>query len=742
MAMKFPIFTQLDGMDCGPTCLRMIAAHHGRKFTLESLRELCEIGKTGVSLLGISEAADRIGMRSLAVEIPFATLRDEVPLPCIAHWDQNHFVVVYQITRDRVWVADPAHGKISYTHAEFIAGWTARHADHTEATKGILLLLETTPAFFETPEAAPGADNEQRGLVFFYNYLRPHKKLLLQLVLGLSVALVLDLIFPFLTQTVVDLGIGNLDLNLIHLLLIGQLVLSFSQLAIDIIQGWILLHVGARVSTALISDFLRKLLRLPMAFFDSRTTGDIMQRVEDNRRVNRFLTSSSLDVLFSGFTFLVFASVLAVYNIGILLLFVGMTVLSVGWLLLFLKKRRIIDQKRFHLESKEQDKFIELVSGVQEIKIQGLERPKRWEWEELNVRHFKLNSQSLALKHMQRVGTSFLSQLRNILITYLAARAVVGGEMTLGMMLSTQYIVGQLVSPIQRLIDFVQQAQDARLSLERMQEIYTQKEEDHYSRSLLTTFPANRSLLLHNLSFRYPGAGQKDVLSNINLQIPEGRVTAVVGASGSGKTTLMKLLLGLHQPTAGTIYVGGSPLANYDAVAWRRRCGVVMQDGFIFPDTLARNIACSDGPINPLHLQGAIYMANLQELVQSLPLGIETRIGGDGQGLSGGQKQRILIARALYKSPEYMLLDEATSALDAKNEHTILDNLNHYSQGRTVVVIAHRLSTVRNADQIVVIDGGRIVEQGNHWDLVRQRGIYYHLVRNQLDLEETARHAS
>jgi ATP-binding cassette subfamily B protein len=739
--MKFPIFTQLDGMDCGPTCLRMIAAHHGRKFTLEQLRDLCSIGKSGVSLLGISEAADRIGLRSLAVEIPFATLRDEVPLPCVAHWDQNHFVVVYKITANRVWVADPAHGTIVYTHAEFIAGWTARQAEHTEASKGILLLVETTPAFFEAEEAPAGPETE-RGWSFFYNYLRPHKKLLMQLVLGLSVALVLDLIFPFLTQTVVDLGIGNLDLNLIHLLLIGQIVLSLSQLAIDVIQGWILLHVGARVGTSLISDFLRKLLRLPMAFFDSRTTGDIMQRVADHRRVNRFLTSSSLDVLFSGFTFVVFAAVLAVYNVGILLLFVGMTVLSVGWLLLFLKRRRIIDQKRFHLESKEQDKFIELVSGVQEIKIQGLERSKRWEWEELSVRHFKLNSQSLALKHMQRVGTTFLSQFRNILITYLAARAVVGGEMTLGMMLSTQYIVGQLSSPIQRLIDFVQEAQDARLSLERMQEIYSHREEEHYSQPLLTTFPTNRSLVLHDLSFRYPGAGQKDVLSNINLHIPEGRTTAVVGASGSGKTTLLKLLLGLHQPTAGAIYVGSSALPVFDASAWRRRCGVVMQDGYIFPDTLARNIACSDGPINPLHLQGAIYMANLQDLVQSLPLGVETRIGGDGQGLSGGQKQRILIARAMYKNPEYMLLDEATSALDANNEHTIMDNLRHYAKGRTVVVIAHRLSTVRNADQIVVVDGGRIVEQGHHWDLVRRQGVYYHLVRNQLDLEETSRHAS
>ncbi len=514
-------------------------------------------------------------------------------------------------------------------------------------------------------------------------------------------------------------------------------MLSFSQFAMDVIQGWIMLHIGSRVSTALVSDFLHKLLKLPLAFFDTRSTGDIMQRVGDHRRVNSFLTSSSLTVIFSIFSFAVFALILAFYDLGILGVFLGMTILSVGWLSLFLKQRRWVDQKRFTLDARESDKFIELITGVQEIKIQGLERQKRWQWEELSVRHFKLTSQSLLLKHGQRIGTTFIGQLRNILITYLAARAVIQGQMTLGMMLSTQYIVGQLVSPIQRLIDFVQQAQDARLSIERMQEIYSQKEEEHWTNSLETSFPENRTLMLKDVSFRYAGAGQEEVLQKLNLTIPEGSVTAIVGASGGGKTTLLKLLLGLHQPTSGTIYVGGQPLSLFDATAWRMRCGVVMQDGFIFPDTIARNIACTAGPINTLNLQGAVLLANLHEFVQGLPLGLETKVGGEGQGLSGGQKQRLLIARALYKNPEYLFLDEATSALDAKNESTIMGNLADFVRGRTVVVIAHRLSTVKNADQVVVMEGGQIVEQGTHTSLVRRQGVYYGLVRNQLELGST-----
>lgn len=737
--MAFPIFHQLDAMDCGPTCLRMIAAHYGRQVRREALRDMCSLGRGGVSLLGISEAAERLGMRSLAVNVSLQMLRDEVPLPCIAHWQQNHFVVIFKVTRNQVHVADPAMGIVTYSHAEFLRGWVPQARGFDEKHSGILLLLESTPRFFET--AIEGPAEEKHGFQFLYSYLRPHKALFVQLGLGLSVALVLDLVFPFLTQTVVDVGINNLDLKLIHLLLLGQLMLSFGKLAIDVIQGWIFLHIGARMSTSLISDFLLKLLKLPMSFFDTRTPGDIMQRVEDHRRINTFLTSTSLTVVFSAFTFLIFAVVLGIYNGWILLIFLSLTLLSVGWLLLFLNKRRIVDFKKFTVAAQERDKFIELVDGVQEIKIQGLERPKRWDWEEINVKHFRLNSRSLLLTHAQRIGTTFLSELRNIIITYLAARSVINGEMTLGMMLSTQYIVGQMVSPIQKLMEFVQQAQDARISLERTQEIHLHKEEAHWTQPLLTTFPEDRSLYLQNVSFRYAGASENDVLRQMSLMVPEGRLTAIVGASGSGKTTLLKLLLGLYQPNSGVVYVGDAPLSAFDTSVWRQRCGVVMQDGYIFSDTIARNIACCAGPVNPVLLQAAVRVANLQEMLHRLPQGLETKIGNEGQGLSGGQKQRILIARAIYKNPEYLFLDEATSALDAHNEHTIIDNLVQFARNRTVIVIAHRLSTVRNADHIVVMHQGQIVEQGHHTELVGRGGAYFRLVRNQLELEETGRHA-
>jgi ATP-binding cassette subfamily B protein len=744
--MRFPLIKQLDGMDCGPACLRMIAAHHGRKFDRERLRELCSIGKAGVSLLGISEAAERIGLRSISVSVPFSRLRDQAPLPCIVHWEQNHFIVVYKVTKKSVYVADPEAGLIRYTVEEFLRGWIPGRPNPSDEGKGVALLLEATPDFYRTQErAGDDRESQRKGMRFFFGYLRPHKSLMIQLVVGLLVGLVFSLMFPFMTQAVVDYGIGNHDLHLISILLIGQLMLAFSETGISFIRGWIMLHMGSRISISLIADFLNKMLKLPTQFFDTRTSGDIMQRIEDHDRINRFLTSSSLDTIFSVFSFFVFAGILAFYNLVILGIFLGFTVLSVFWLLLFMKRRRVLDQKTFAMDAKEQDNVVQMISGVQEIKIQGLEQQKRWEWEAIAAQRYKLSVQKLSLKQMQRVGLVFISQLRRILISFVAARAVIGGDMTLGMMLATQYIVGQLGSPVNNLISFMHSAQDAKLSLERMQQIYDQEEEEDYVVNKLRVFPPERTLTIHDLSFTYQGAGAKPVLSNINLQIPEGHVTAIVGSSGSGKTTLMKLLLGIYQPTAGKIYIGRTPIDQFDSHSWRDRCGIVMQDGFIFSDTIARNIACGSAAIDPARLSGSIRLANLDEFINSLPLGLQTKIGEDGQGISGGQKQRILIARALYKNPEYLLFDEATSSLDASNEHTIMSNLANFSKGRTSIVIAHRLSTVKSAAQIVVLDKGRVVEIGNHSQLVAKRGMYFNLVRNQLELDSvqaTAHNAS
>ena len=722
-------------MDCGPTCLRMIAAWHGRSYGIEHLRMLCNISRVGVSMLGISEAAEKIGLRSLAVKLPWQRLRDEVPLPCIAHWEQNHFVVVHSIKAGKVHVADPDKGRMVYTVAEFMRGWMSHAAAPGDGDTGILMLLETTPLFHQVE--AP-KDGEKPGLSFLFSYLIPHRQLLCQLGIGMVVALVFNLVFPFLTQSVVDHGIGNLDLNLITLLLVGQLMIAFGQTTIEILQSWILLHVGGRVSTGLVADFLNKMLRLPLSFFETRSTGDIMQRINDHDRVRRFLTSSSVRMVFSIVSFGVFGVVLAFYHWMLLVVFLVFAVATAVWLMFFMNQRKILDNKRFTIETKERDKFVEIVGGVQEIKIQGIERRKRWEWENLSVQGFRLNMRSLVLKNAQSIGVVLIGQLRSIVITYLSARAVINGEMTLGMMLGAQYIIGQLNTPIQSLLSFLHEAQDAKLSLDRMGEIWAQPDEEDTSRQALRVFPPSRVLTLCDVSFSYPGAGQRPVLQNLNIIIPEGKVTAIVGPSGSGKTTLLKLLLGLHPTGRGAVYVGHQELSAFDLKAWRQRCGAVMQDGFVFPDTVARNIACEDGPVEPGRLQAAIHFACLQEWVAQLPQGVQTRIGDDGQGLSGGQKQRLLIARAVYRNPEYLFLDEATSALDARNEVVIMNNLRHFAVGRTAVIIAHRLSTVKNADHILVLDGGRVVEQGTHQTLVARKGLYFSLVRNQLDLETQA----
>ena len=743
MKKRFPFHQQLDAMDCGPAALRMVCAHHGRELSQSWLRELCHIGKGGVSLLGISEAAEKVGLRSLAVRLSYLRLRDEAPLPCIAHWQADHFVVVYEFTRNKVRVADPAHGLVDYSPEEFIRASSPPGTPISADATGIYLLLETTPAFHE--QSASGrkdAEPGRKGLPFFFTYLRPYKKLLLQVAVGMLVGLGLELILPFLSQAVVDYGIGNLDLHFIYVLLAAQLILTLSESASDMIRSWLLLHIGSRVSIAMIADFLSKLLRLPLPFFDSRTAGDIMQRIGDHRRVKAFLMSSSLDVIFSLLTFVVFAIVLALYSWQILAVFAVLSVLSVSWLILFLKQRRMLDYKRFMLEAKERDTLMEIVGGMPEIKIQGIQRDKRWDWEQVAMRTYQLEARSLTLAQTQRLGVLVVSNVRNILISFLAARAVLQGQMTFGMMLATQYIVGQLNSPINRMIEFIYSAQDARLSLERMQEIYDHKDEDEgETRTGHSEMPESRKLAISGLSFRYPGAGRADVLKDINLVIPPGKVTAIVGASGSGKTTLLKLLLGLYQPSAGEICVDSVPLTTLDGHAWRARCGVVMQDGFIFSGTFARNVAPGSQPIDPLRMGAAIRLASMEEFVRSQPNGIETVVGAEGQSLSGGERQRLLLARAIYRNPDFLFLDEATSALDTKNESAVIQALREFARGRTVVVIAHRLSTVRDADQIVVIDQGRIVETGRHGDLVSKAGAYYRLVRNQLELEVSSAHA-
>ena len=715
-------------MDCGPTCLRMVAKHHGRKYTLESLRKKSGINREGVSLLGISEAAENIGFRTVGVKLTPEQLFKEAPLPCIVYWNQQHFVVVYKVKGDKVYIADPAVGKVVYSKKEFLKNWLNSKIDSQD--NGIVLLLYTTPKFFEQRHEK----KDRLDFTRLIEYLKPYKNLLGQLALGLGVGSILQLIFPFLTQSIVDIGINTRDLNFIYIILIAQIMLFVGRTGVEFIRSWILLHMSTRINISILSDFLIKLMKLPMPYFDAKMTGDIMQRMEDHVRIQNFLTGQTLSTLFSFVNLLVFAVVLAYYNMLIFTVFLMSSILYIGWVLLFLKKRAELDHKRFGISSGDQSNVIQLIQGMQEIKLTNSEKQKRWEWERFQAKLFHYRVKNLSLNQYQQAGAFFINEGKNIGITFLAAVAVVNGQLTLGAMMAIQYIIGQLNSPIQQIIGFVQSTQDAHLSLERLNEIHKQEDEEPDNKSFVYELPAKKSIEVSNLSFTYPGAGNEPVLNDIHLSIPEGKTTAIVGMSGSGKTTLLKLLLKFYPLDNGDIRIGSTNLDLISHRIWRKNCGVVMQDGFIFSDNIARNIAVGEEQPDMVKLKHAVKVANIHEFIDSLPLGFNTKIGPEGNGISQGQRQRMLIARAVYKNPEYIFFDEATNALDANNEKVIMENLHKFFENRTVVVVAHRLSTVKKADNIVVLDEGKIIEEGTHQELTYAKGAYFELVRNQLEL--------
>ncbi len=714
-------------MDCGPSCLRMIAAFYGKPYSLQKLRELSHISREGVSLLGLSDAAEAIGFRTIGARITFEQL-SQAPKPCVVHWDQDHFVVVYKLKKGKVYVADPAFGLVEYSETEFKKHWLATVRNGEQ--KGICLLFDPSPKFFEME----GEETNRNNFRFLLKYLKPHRKLVIQLIIGFFVGSLIQLIFPFLTQSIVDVGINTQDISFIYLVLAAQMMLFLSRMTVDFIRSWILLHISTRINISIISDFLIKLMKMPIGFFDTKMIGDLLQRIGDHKRIERFLTSQSLQVIFSVFNIVIFGIVLLLYNVSIFLVFILGSALYIGWVFLFLKKRRELDFKRFAQLADNQSKLIQLINGMQEIKLNNYERQKRWEWERIQARLFKVNVSNLSLQQYQQAGSVFINETKNIVITVLAATAVVDGNMTLGMMLAVQYIIGQMNSPLDQMIEFMQVSQDAKISLERLSEIHNRKDEEQGQEGKLSVLPASADVQIENLVFQYEGPHSPKVLNNINLIIPRGKVTAIVGTSGSGKTTLIKLLLGFYPPVSGSIRIGDSDLSAFRQHWWRDRCGAVMQDGFIFSDTIANNIAIGDDEIDKERLGYAVQMANIQEFVDSLPLKYNTKIGQEGVGLSQGQKQRILIARAIYKNPEFIFFDEATNALDANNEKVILENLDEFFAGKTVVVVAHRLSTVKNADQIVVLEKGNLIEIGTHEELIRKQGAYYNLVKNQLEL--------
>ena len=729
---KFPFYKQLDQMDCGPTCLKMIAKHYGKVYDREFLRQLANITRDGVSLGGIAEASEKIGFQSLAVNVTYETLAEDIPLPCIAYWRQRHFIVVHKIDKKMVHVADPAFGLTSYPKEEFLRGWlnSKRAKDDDE---GLLLLLETTPDFENAEEQPP---KKGLGFRFLFPYFKPYRKYIIQLFLGLFVASLIQLVFPFLTQAIVDKGINYQNLNFVNIVLIAQIFLFTSQTAIQLIRNWLLLYITGRINIKIISDFLIKLMRLPIRFFDSKSLGDLIQRIEDHRRVQDFLSSATLNILFSAINILVFGIVLLYYNSIIFLIFAIGAILYVFWVLRFMKKRAELEFRRFDEASGNQSSRVQLINGMQEIKLNNSERRRRWEWETIQIRLFRISIKSLTIDQYQSVGGAFLDQIKNILITFYAAKLVIDGEITLGAMLAIQFIIGQLNIPINNFLDFIRTAQDARISIERLAEIHDKEDEEDIKNEKIKTLPSEQSVFISNLSFRYGSIHAPLVLQNIDAIISQKKVTAIVGASGSGKTTLLKLLLKFYQPNEGNIKIGNSNLENIDSTFWRRKCGVVMQDGYIFADSIARNITESslDGLINTEKLLEAVKVARLDNFIESLPTGYNTRIGASGISLSGGQNQRILIARAVYKNPDFLFFDEATSALDAENESEIMKNLENFYQNKTVVIVAHRLSTVKNADQILVLDNGKIIEQGNHQSLTKNKGVYYNLVKNQLEL--------
>ena len=719
-------------MQCGLACLQMICRFYGKDYSLDSLSHFCFVTTLGISMQGLSEAASTIGFQTLSGRTTIEAF-EQASLPCILYWSQSHFVVLYKIKRKKrkklFYVADPNIGLLKYTENEFKEYWLSSLSKGED--KGIAMFLQPTPSFFERKDDKKKVN---RSFGFLFNYFKQYRRYFWQIILGLGIGCVLQLIFPFLTQAIVDIGITHRDLHFIYLILAGQLILTISRTSVNFIRSWILLHISMRINISLVSDFFIKLLKLPMSFFDTKLLGDLMQRMGDHDRVEKFLTTQMLNVTFSLLSLFVFSIVLLSYNLLIFGVFLIGSICYTIWIAIFLDKRKQIDYLYFEKQAKNNNKTYQFLTSMQEIKLQDCEQRRRWDWEDVQVELLETDMKSLKLQQTQEAGSIFINEIKNIIITVLSATAVINGNMTLGMMLAVQYIIGQLNVPIEQLMSFIYSMQDVKISLERINEIHEKENEESHPNAFTTFQGMDKSLRLHQVDFKYDPHNPQKVLDQVEFQIPEGKVTAIVGTSGSGKTTIIKLLLGYYRVLGGEVFIGQTPLSHYNLKWWRRQCGVVMQDGVIFSESIARNIAVDDGDIDKDKLINAARMANIEDFILHLPLKYNTLIGQDGIGLSQGQKQRILIARAIYKNPQYIFLDEATNALDANNERTIVENLTKFYKGKTVIVVAHRLSTVRNADQIIVLNKGQIIEIGKHADLIGAQGTYYNLVKNQLEL--------
>lgn len=724
---KLKFIKQKDSMLCGVACVRMICHYYGIKISDNQLTGMMQPTTEGISLLAISDVCESLGFQCESRLMTLSEL-SKFQSPCIIHWDQNHFVVLCKVINyDKFLIADPKKGIVKCTERDMERHWFSSVIDSNQC--GIVMRLTPTERLYRIKENI----SEKKSFRFLFGYLNQYSKYFTQIILGLLLGCVLQLIMPFLTQAIVDIGIKHNDIGLIWLILIGELMIVLGRTATDFIRRWLLLHISMRINISLVSDFFIKLLKLPMSFFDTKLMGDLLQRIGDHTRVQNFLTGQVLNIVFTFLSFIIFGIVLFTYNPYIFCIFITGSICYGLWIASFLKKRKVLDYELFEQQAINQNKTYQLITTIQEIKLQDCERRRRWEWEDTQADLFVVQMKALKLQQTQEAGSIFINEIKNILITVLAATAVINGQMTLGAMLAVQYIIGQLNSPVEQFMSFIYSLQDVKISLERINEIHEGKNEET-SENQTKSFTSENSICIDNIDFKYDHHALKKTLDGISFSIPEGKVTAIVGASGSGKTTLIKLMLGYYKVLSGKIIIAGRDINDYNLKWWRRHCGVVMQDGVIFSESIARNIAVDDGEIDINRLEQAAKIANIHDYVIGLPLKYNTIIGSDGVGLSQGQKQRILIARAVYKNPDFIFLDEATNALDAKNERAIVENLDEFYKGRTVVVVAHRLSTVKNADQIIVLDGGRVVETGNHTSLIKKKGAYYNLVKNQLEL--------
>lgn len=729
---NFPFVKQLDSMQCGIACISMICKFYGKSVNLSDLENLCHATTEGVSMHGIVDAANQLEFET-TVALASTDMLSEIGLPCILHWNQNHFVVLYKISKKKkkFHIADPGKGLVVYSTDEFEKHWISSSSE-SEGT-GVVALLKPSSSFRAYKKVRSNKSNSKRSFCFLFGYIKQYKKYFSQIILGLALGCILQLLMPFLTQWIVDFGINNKNIGFIWLILLGELMIVIGRTATDFIRRWLLLHISMRINISLVSDFFIKLLKLPMSFFDTKLMGDLLQRIGDHSRVQNFLTGQVLGIIFTFLSFVIFGVVLFVYNPLIFGIFSLGSIFYGLWITSFLKKRKVLDYELFEQQAINQNRTYQLITSIQEIKLQDCERRRRWEWEDTQADLFNVQMKVLKLQQTQEAGSIFINEVKNIIITVVAATAVINGHLSLGAMLAVQYIIGQLNSPVEQMMQFIYSLQDVKISLERINEIHEGKNEES-NENQATSFISGKSIYIDSIDFKYDPHSLKKTLEEISFSIPEGKVTAIVGASGSGKTTLIKLMLGYYPVMSGTISISGQNINQYNLKWWRRHCGVVMQDGVIFSESIARNIAVDDGDIDVVRLEKAAKIANIHDYIMGLPLKYNTHIGRDGVGLSQGQKQRILIARAVYKNPDFIFLDEATNALDAKNERAIVENLDEFYKGRTVVVVAHRLSTVKNADQIIVLDRGRVVETGNHNSLIKKKGAYYNLVKNQLEL--------